>query len=50
MVGILLMRREGFGHNSQLAVARLGRDPASRFFLVKKHRSGFQIPLIPNAK
>ena len=35
---------EGIGHNCRLAVARLGRGPASRFGLLAKHRSGIQFP------
>ena len=34
--------RVRFGSNSRLVVTRLGRSPASRFSLLRKHRSGLQ--------
>ncbi len=37
-------RSTGFGYDSQLAVARLGRSPASRFCVLAKHRSGLRFP------
>jgi hypothetical protein len=33
--------RVGFGHNSRLAIARLGHDPASRFFEAKNIAPAF---------
>ena len=36
----------GVGHNSKLAAAHFGRDPASRSQKLLRHRSGQQLPAI----